>query len=139
MNTLIVDDDLALVQFLTQAVVARGHDGVYSATSGEAALAEVVLRDYHLITLDIQMPGASGLEILPLMRNMCPHAVIAIISGHIPDEVIDGLAGCADVLFDKPISLESFFELVDLAYDMSQALDKLQSMGRAHLQVRPIS
>lgn len=136
MNTLIVDDDQALIHFLTQAVVARGHQEVYSAKSAEAALGEVVLRDYQLITLDIQMPGASGLEVLPLMRNMCPHAVIAIISGHIPDEVIDGLAGCADVLLDKPVALETFFELVDSAHQIGEYLGKIQKMGRAHLQVR---
>ncbi|MFT5366049.1 MAG: DNA-binding NtrC family response regulator [Candidatus Latescibacterota bacterium] len=136
MNTLIVDDDQALIHFLSQAVVARGHQEAYTANSAETALEEVVLRDYHLITLDIQMPGASGLEILPLMRNMCPHAVIAIISGHIPDEVIEGMAGCADVLLDKPVALDTFFELVDSAYQMSTYLSKVQGMGRAHLQVR---
>ncbi|MBT4138859.1 MAG: response regulator [Candidatus Latescibacteria bacterium] len=136
MNTLIVDDDQALIQFLSQAVVARGHSAVYTATSAEMALEEVLLRDYHLITLDIQMPGASGLEILPLIRNMCPHAIIAIISGHIPDEVIDDLAGCADVLLDKPVALDDFFELVDAAYKIRTYLYKIRGMGRAHLQVR---
>ena len=136
MNTLIVDDDQGLIQFLSQAVSAKGHEGVYTANSAEAALEEVVLRDYHLITLDIRMPGASGLEVLPLMRNMCPHAVIAIISGHIPAEVIEGMAGCADVLLDKPVALETFFELVDAAHQISTQLEKVQQMGRAHLQVR---
>lgn len=136
MNTLVVDDDKALIQFLSQSVVARGHDAVYTANSAEMALKEVVLRDFHLITLDIQMPGASGLEVLPLMRNMCPHAIIAIISGHIPDEVVDGLAGCADVLLDKPVALDDFFELIDAAYQISTYLDKVRHMGRAHLQVR---
>ena len=136
MNTLIVDDDQTLNQFLSQAVKARGHDNVFTADSAEDALAQVVLRDYHLITLDIQMPGASGLEVLPLMRNMCPHAVIAVISGHIPEEVIDGMAGCADVLLDKPVPLDTFFELVDSAHQISEHLKKVQSMGREHLQVR---
>ena len=138
MNTLIVDDDQSLIQFLSQAVGARGHQGIYTATSAEVALSEVILRDYHLITLDIQMPGASGLEILALMRNMCPHAIIAIISGHIPDKVVDGMAGCADVLLDKPVVLADFFELVDLAYQISIHLEKVRRMGRAHLQVREV-
>jgi len=136
MNTLIVDDDQALIKFLSQAVTARGHQSVFTAGSAEEALEKVVLRDYHLITLDIQMPGASGLEVLPLMRNMCPHAVIAIISGHIPQEVVEGLAGCADVLLDKPVTLDTFFELVDLASQISTCLGKVHGMGRAHLQVR---
>lgn len=138
MNTLIVDDDQSLIQFLSQAVKARGQDGVYTAFSAEEALEKVVLRDYGLITLDIKMPGMSGLEVLPLVRNMCPHAVIAIISGHIPEETIDGLAGCADVLLDKPVSLDTFFELVDAAHQISTSLDTVQSLGRTQLQVREL-
>ena len=136
MNTLIVDDDMALIHFLSQAIKARGHEDVFSADSAEDALAQVVLRDYHLITLDIEMPGASGLEVLPLVRNMCPHAVIAVISGHIPEETIEGLAGCADVLLDKPVALEDFFGLVDSANQISVHLKQIQTLGRARLQVR---
>lgn len=136
MNSLIVDDDIALLEFLSQAVKARGHENVFVAASAEDALAQVVLRDYHLITLDIRMPGASGLEVLPLMRNMCPHAVIVIISGHIPEETIDNMAGCADVLLDKPVALETFFEVVDAACQIGELLKNVQHLGREPLLVR---
>jgi len=128
-NTLIVDDDKDLNQFLSRAIKARGHESVFTANSAEDALAQVVLNEFHLITLDIKMPGASGLEVLPLLRNMCPHAVIAVISGHITEETIN--SGCADVLLDKPVSLDIFFELVDSAYQISKHLKRVQSMGRA--------
>ena len=136
MNILLVDDDETLMQFMTQAVQARGNGVTYTALSAEEALSQVVLRDYHLITLDIKMPGASGLDILPLMRNMCPHAVIAIISGHIPEETIENMAGCADVVMDKPISLEKFFDLVDAATQIGANLDRVREMGRAFASVR---
>ena len=136
MNILLVDDDETLMQFMTQAVQARGNGVTYTALSAEEALSQVVLRDYHLITLDIKMPGASGLDILPLMRNMCPHAVIAIISGHIPEETIENMAGCADVVMDKPISLEKFFDLVDAATQIAANLDRVREMGRAFASVR---
>lgn len=136
MNILIVDDEKALIHFLSQAIQARGDHSVFIAESAEDALEEVVLRDYHLITLDICMPGASGLEVLPLVRNMCPHAVIAIISGHIPPDTVEGMAGCADVLLDKPVALETFFEVVDAAEQIGSTLSKVHQMGRAHLQVR---
>ena len=136
MNILLVDDDKALMQFMTQAVKARGHELIYTALSAEDALAQVVLRDYHLITLDIQMPGASGLDILPLLRNMCPHAVIAIISGHIPEDTIESMAECADVVMDKPILLERFFDLLDTATQIAAHLDRVREMGRALVSVR---
>ena len=33
-----------------------------------------------LITLDIAMPGQSGLQALPRLRSMLPHAIIVVIS-----------------------------------------------------------
>ena len=45
-------------------------------------------------------------------QTMCPHAVIAIISGYISDEVPSEVTGCADVMMDKPVRVETFNHLL---------------------------
>ena len=46
----------------------------------------MVQNTYDLITLNIRIPGVTGLEI------------IAITSGHLLEETIPDLAGCADAI-----------------------------------------
>jgi CheY-like chemotaxis protein len=135
MKILIVDDDPEVVTFFTQVLRARGYHDAAVAGSGEEALTHVIRQSYDLITLDIQMPGASGLEILSLLRNLCPHAVIAVISGHIPEETTEHLATCADVLIDKPIALESFYRLLDGAARIGEVMEEIRLLGRVPVSV----
>ena len=129
MRILIVDDEQSIGHFFSRLAMSRGHTNVDTASSGEEAMTRVIRQSYDLITLDIQMPGASGLEIISMLRNMCPHAVIAIISGYIPDEISREVAGCADVMIPKPINMESFSQLLEGTEQISQVLKQIRSLG----------
>ncbi len=128
-NILIVDDDRPVVDFLKGAARATGISGVDTAQSGEEALGRVIRKEYDLVTLDIQMPGASGLEILSVLRSMCPHAVIAVISGHIPSDIDEEDASAADVMISKPIHLEVFSELVEATRQIATARERVRSLS----------
>ena len=69
--------------------------------------------NFDLITLDVRMPGISGLEIIAILRNMNPHAVIAVISGFIPEQVPEEVMSCIDVLLPKPVSVDAPLEMFD--------------------------
>lgn len=129
MRVLIVDDDPSVVDFFTQAANARGIEDIATASSGEEALARVIGATYDLITLDIRMPGASGLEVLSPIRNMCPHAIIAIISGHVPDDFTTEMAGCADLVMHKPINLAHFNRLLEGAKRIAETISDIQELN----------
>lgn len=129
MRVLIVDDEPTVLDFFSQAARAKGVENVDTASSGEEALAKVIGQTYDLITLDIRMPGASGLEILSPIRNMCPHAIIAVISGHIPDDFTNEMAGCADLLMHKPVNLVNFNKLMDGALKIAETLDNIKTLN----------
>ncbi|MFT5369633.1 MAG: two-component system response regulator YesN [Candidatus Latescibacterota bacterium] len=129
MRMLIVDDEPTVLEFFSEAARAKGVEVVDTASSGEDALGKVIGQLYDLITLDIRMPGASGLEILSPIRNMCPHAIIAIISGHIPDDFTTEVAGCADLFMHKPVNLGNFNRLVDGALRIAQTLDEIRTLN----------
>ena len=129
MRVLIVDDEEGVVAFLSQAARARGAADIDTAFSGEEALGLIIQKSYDLITLDIRMPGLSGLEILSPLRNMCPHAIIAIISGHIPEDLSEDLAGCADLVIHKPVKLKTLNGILDGAFRISQTMEAIQELG----------
>lgn len=136
MKILIVDDDPAIVTFLRRAAIRQGHEDIDTASSGEEALTQAIRTNYDLITLDIQMPGASGLEILSPVRNLCPHAIIAVVSAHIPDEASPEVAGSADVMIDKPIGIETLNRLLEGVARICEARAEIGLLGRVPLTVR---
>ena len=59
-----------------------------------------------LITLDIAMPGQSGLQALPRLRSMLPHAIIVVISNTAtPVYMEEAFARGADGYLEKGVRL----------------------------------
>jgi len=81
-GVLIVDDDLALLQALPEALRLR-MDGVTvdTAESGAAALDRITAVDYDAIVTDIKMPGMDGLELLAEIRTQRPDTPTLMITG----------------------------------------------------------
>lgn len=129
MDILVVDDEESATTFYAGACEALGLQKPDVARTGEEALARVVQKSYGMITLDIRMPGASGLEVIALVRNMCPHAIIALISGHFPDRVSEDTGGCADVMLEKPVSLDTFCEVLRRAAQIDTMLKEVRNMS----------
>jgi CheY-like chemotaxis protein len=129
LRLLIVDDEPVVAGFFGQVASLDGDCEIEMAASGEEALGLVVQNVYDLITLDIQMPGASGLEILSMLRTICPHAVIAIISGHVGEAELPDIAGCADVIMQKPVSLERFTTLLHSVRHIVSHMQTIRDLG----------
>jgi CheY-like chemotaxis protein len=127
---LIIDDESAITNFFSQLAEINGFSEIDTVGSGEEAMTQVLRKSYDVVTLDIQMPGASGLEIIAMLRNMCPHAIIAVISGFIPEEISDEVAGCIDVMIPKPVSVQTFTTLLQKAQQIQGAMDEIRSLGK---------
>ena len=136
MKILIIDDEKIVRDHFMQVAQSHAHNDIDTASSGEEALTQVIRKNYDLITLDIEMPGVGGLEIIAMLRNMCPHAVISVISGHLPDELSSEVAGCIDVLIEKPVSVMTFSQLLETSAQICDAMDKIRLLGTAPTVVR---
>ena len=128
MKLLIVEDEPSGAKILSHAAEVSGYTEVEIAESGEEALGRVVQGSFDLITLDILLPGISGLEIVSVMRHLCPHAIIAIISAHVPEEVPSEVLECADTVIRKPIDVKIFKALLSIADRVRQNLDALHEL-----------
>ena len=99
---LIIDDDEDLCQLLSDYLEHEGYslDAVYSA---EAAVERLEAGErWDLLILDIQMPGASGLELLQRMRPRISTPVIMLTGRGDEIDRILGLEMGADDYLGKP-------------------------------------
>lgn len=87
MTRILIADDHAIVRKGLVQILADGPDKVTvdEAGSGEEALDKVRGNDYHLVLLDISMPGKSGLEVLQELKSDKPGLPVLMLSIH-PEE-----------------------------------------------------
>ena len=130
MRVLIVDDSLEVADFLAESAKLFNAEQVDKASSGEEALAFATRTTYDLITLDIRMPGVTGLDILSVIRSLCPHAVIAIVSGYLADAAgSHSVENYADLLVSKPVSLAKFKQLMELTDQLIKIRRQIRELG----------
>ncbi|MEO7414608.1 MAG: response regulator, partial [Opitutaceae bacterium] len=87
-SLLIVDDEDSLRTLLATAFTRKGYRTATAATGLEAIeLVGDTTQPYDLILLDLNMPGANGLEVMKIIRLCRPRAKVLVISGHITPEV----------------------------------------------------
>jgi len=104
---LIVDRDVATVEPLRQRLAETGFV-VRAISDGHAAVSALAERPPHLVIIDWNMPGFSGIELIQgLRRAKNPQAMRLIILSALADEqdVVSGLSMGADDYIAKPFSL----------------------------------
>ncbi|HEV8266372.1 MAG TPA: sigma-54 dependent transcriptional regulator [Gemmatimonadales bacterium] len=118
-GVLIVDDDLALLQALPQALRALMVGvTVETADCAAGALDRIAARDYDAIVTDIKMPGMDGLELLAQIRARRPETPTLIITGHGETELVVGaLRGGACDFIQKPIDRDYFIAALHRAME----------------------
>src|SRR5215813_12885399 len=76
---LIVDDEVEITEILAD-LLSEDYECL-KAASAEQALTLLRESEFHLVISDITMPGMSGLEMIPHVKEMSPNTVVVMISG----------------------------------------------------------
>ena len=81
---LIVDDEESLRTLLSRALNVKGYRTATASSGLEAiGLISSGQERYDLVLLDLNMPGANGMEVLKVLRICQPKTPVLIVSGHI--------------------------------------------------------
>jgi two-component system nitrogen regulation response regulator NtrX len=80
LDVLVVDDEAQIRDSLRGLLEDEGH-AVAEAVDGEAALAALEDKRFHVVLLDIKMPGMNGLEALDLIQERAPQTAVIVVSG----------------------------------------------------------
>ncbi|MDH4745285.1 response regulator transcription factor [Sphingomonas sp. CBMAI 2297] len=103
-HILIVEDDAAAVDFVTQGLADAGFE-VEACGDGEAGLSRAAEGDFDLWIFDRMLPGMDGLSMLGVLRErgLRTPAIMLSALGTVDDKV-GGLAAGADDYLAKPFS-----------------------------------
>ena len=78
---LLVDDDIAFTGVLERGLTRRGYHCLRCSSAAEA-LANCSEFQPHYIVLDLNMPGTSGLLVLPQLLASVPAARLVVLTGY---------------------------------------------------------
>ena len=111
-NILVVDDDKDVCTLLDEALRSAGYN-VKALTDPEQALPALKEEQFHLVVLDLNMPGKNGLEVLAELRQFNHELAVIICTGYPSVETAAQAMrlGGADYLL-KPFNLEKFLNAI---------------------------
>ena len=105
-RVLVVDDDAEMRTLLLEELTRHGWE-VAEAADGDEAMLACRAAAFHVILMDKNMPGASGLDLLPGFRRAWPqsHIIMMTAFGDASSLTEATEKGAAEFLF-KPFRIE---------------------------------
>ncbi len=108
----VIDDEPHIRDLLSLALGHRGYT-VRTAADGAAGLALVREWSPDLIVLDVMMPRASGIELLPAFRRITEAPIVMLSARGEVDDKVEGLAHGADDYLSKPFEISELLARVE--------------------------
>ena len=105
LKILFADDEKSLRELIRLEIAAMGHT-VTVCSDGLSAIEALKKDQYDVLLLDLDMPGASGLEVIQAAHSMNPAAKAVILTGK--GSLQSAVAGIREKIFDyltKPCRL----------------------------------
>ncbi len=125
-NLLIVDDDVALRTAFARALERLGYC-VFTTTGSPAVLQMITDHEPAVVLLDNHMPGATGIELIGLIRQRwsANELPIVLVSGSsIQGEIDEALKAGANEFRRKPVDLADLISTVQAAIRSSGPLQQ---------------
>ncbi len=156
---LVVDDERAIRDLLTEALRDDGYE-VLSAAGGKEASAIIREENIRIAICDIKMPEMDGLELLRHIRDVSPETVVILITAYASvDTAVNALRSGAFDYILKPLIFEDIIakisriddylkvkrenqnlrQEVETQYDFQNMIAKSRSMDAVFRMIRKVS
>lgn len=113
MRVLVVDDDREICDFM-ETFLAKDGIEVKTLNDPEAAAEEVKNGGYHLVVLDLMMPGLDGVQVLQRIRKVDTDVAVVIFTGFPSlESAVQSMKLDAVDYLKKPFDPDEFREVVD--------------------------
>ncbi|MDP6110629.1 MAG: sigma-54 dependent transcriptional regulator [Planctomycetota bacterium] len=111
---LIIEDDRNVCWAFEEFLKDIGHESA-SASSAEEGIELLEKERPDLILLDVKLPGMTGIEALPVIREKCKGPIIVITAHGTMDTAIQAIQRGAFEYLTKPIDLDNAAEVINRA------------------------
>lgn len=102
---LVVDDDSASVEAVTEILEREGYD-LFAASGGREALEILAAENLDVVITDEKMPDLSGIDLLKHIKDNYPYTQVIILTGYGSiDSAVEATKAGADGYLEKPIQL----------------------------------
>ncbi|MCF7859002.1 MAG: response regulator [Candidatus Cloacimonetes bacterium] len=121
-HILIVDDEATIRELCKELLEEEGYE-VTLAVDGKDALEKMTFDVFDLFLIDMAMPRIGGFELMNLIKQKQPLAVIVILTGFSSiDGAVKAVHAGAFQYLSKPINSEELFEVVKAGVEHSEDL-----------------
>lgn len=118
-RVLLVDDEETFVMNLAKLLKLRGFEADM-ALNGIQALEKMDRETpFHVVILDVKMPGMDGISVLKKIKQVSPHTEVLMLTGHATLE--NGIQAMREGAFDylmKPCDIEDLCEKIRAANEV---------------------
>ncbi len=115
-SILIVDDELGPRESLR--MILKPMYSVHTASNGQEALKFLQKEDIDLVTLDLKMPGLSGLETLKEIKKFKPEVEIIIITGYgTLTNAQEAIRNGAGDFISKPFNVADIIAIISKSFE----------------------
>jgi signal transduction histidine kinase len=126
-NILVIDDEMGPRESLK--MILKPHYEVYTAERGGQAIEMLEKIPVDLVTVDLKMPGLSGIKVLERVKEHDPDIEAIIITGYGSlDTAVEGLRLGAFDYISKPFDVNQMLALVRRAIERRSARKKLKQV-----------
>lgn len=110
---LLVDDEEHIRKTVCRFLCMEGYD-VQMAGNGAEALQEISRGDFHVVVLDIRMPGINGFEVLHKIKSDHPRTRVIMLTGVADSNPVraEALAKGASAFLIKPCKLDTLLKTI---------------------------
>ena len=139
---LLVDDQRDILRLLhsTLDTLQNKELEVIEAPSGEEALLAIQRHKIDLLVTDYRLPGMSGIELMHKMRVRYPDVRVIIISGMTERKAREEMLNAGAIaIFDKPIPLADFLDIVERSLGMVRTIFPTETDARAEAKRSRVS
>ncbi len=139
---LLVDDQRDILRLLhsTLDTLQNKELEVIEAPSGEEALLAIARRKVDLLVTDYLLPGMSGIELMHKMRVRQPDVRVILITGMTDRKSREEMLNAGAVaIFDKPIPLADFLDIVERSLGMVRTIFPTETDARAEAKRSRVS
>jgi two-component system chemotaxis response regulator CheY len=125
-KVMIVDDSKAMIMLLKRILEGNGYQIIGEVQSGEEAVARYDELKPDLVTMDLILPGISGIDAVKRILQNDPKACIVAVSsvGGTPEKLMEALKAGARNVISKPFNPEKVVKILNDALSAHSALLK---------------